>query len=78
VFWQLICIGQIRKHKNQPTFQKTQLGWVIGGKLPAEIFAKSRLCGVSLNEQINQNLAKFWEMIISSPKRHLILKKEPA
>jgi len=57
-----MCIGQIQGHKNQPTFQKTQLGWIVGGKVSGKIFAKSRLCGLSINEQINQNLAKFWEM----------------
>jgi len=31
-FWQLMCIGQIRTHKNQLILQKTQLSWVIGGK----------------------------------------------
>lgn len=62
MFWQLICIGQTQRHKNQPTFQKTQLGWIVGGKVPGKIGAKSRLCGLSINEQINQSLVKFWEM----------------
>lgn len=31
VFWDLICAEQIRVGKNQPLFQRTKLGWIIGG-----------------------------------------------
>ncbi|KAK9739440.1 putative peptidase (DUF1758) [Popillia japonica] len=32
IFWQLICVGQIRE-KNCPVLQKTRLGWVVSGEL---------------------------------------------
>lgn len=31
LFWQLICVGQIRESKAHPTLQKTKFGWVISG-----------------------------------------------
>ncbi|XP_011067910.1 PREDICTED: uncharacterized protein LOC105154245 [Acromyrmex echinatior] len=31
-FWRLICAGQIKQAKNQPTLQKTHFGWIISGK----------------------------------------------
>lgn len=31
VFWDLICVGQIKLGNNNPTLQKTQVGWVVAG-----------------------------------------------
>lgn len=29
VFWQLLCVGQIKACRTHPTCQKTKFGWVI-------------------------------------------------
>jgi len=33
VFWQLICIGQIKGCKDHPTLQKTKFGWILSGRI---------------------------------------------
>ncbi|XP_071640886.1 uncharacterized protein [Temnothorax longispinosus] len=62
IFWQLMCVGQIHSHKNQPTLQKTQLGWIVGGKTCTYGPAEAKVCNLSTNQQINETLAKFWNM----------------
>lgn len=31
LFWKIICAGQIRQAKDQPTLQKTHFGWIVSG-----------------------------------------------
>ncbi|XP_031339663.1 uncharacterized protein LOC116168131 [Photinus pyralis] len=61
LFWNLLCIGQIKLPNNQPYLQKTKLGWVIGGELgiPSQNIRSS--CNFSTTQLENQ-LAKFWEI----------------
>lgn len=33
LFWQLLCIGQVRASEAHPMIQKTRLGWVLAGRL---------------------------------------------
>jgi len=33
LFWNLLCVGQIQGGHGKPTWQKTLLGWVIGGEI---------------------------------------------
>ncbi|XP_011858763.1 PREDICTED: uncharacterized protein LOC105556267, partial [Vollenhovia emeryi] len=33
LFWNLLCVGQIKMSRGSPIWQKTQLGWIIGGEL---------------------------------------------
>ncbi|XP_068893044.1 uncharacterized protein [Tenebrio molitor] len=39
IFWDLLCVGQIKATKVHPVFQKTHLGWIAGGamRLPAKL-----------------------------------------
>ncbi|XP_018361401.1 PREDICTED: uncharacterized protein LOC108760105 [Trachymyrmex cornetzi] len=62
MFWQLLCVGQIRIHQNLPTLQKTQLGWIVGDKTYNDGPIGSEVCTLSTNQQINQAVNKFWEM----------------
>lgn len=32
LFWELLCVGQIKEHNN-PILQKTKLGWIVSGNL---------------------------------------------
>ncbi|NEV48973.1 DUF1759 domain-containing protein, partial [Wolbachia pipientis] len=62
IFWQLLCIGQIRVNKSLPILQKTQLGWIIGGKTYNDGPVRAEVCTLSINQQINQAVNKLWEM----------------
>lgn len=57
IFWDLLCIGQISLGKNQPTIQKTKLGWVISGPINIPP-CKTMQCHLTLEQRVN----KFWEL----------------
>jgi len=54
-FWQLLCIGQICTHKNLPTLQKTQLGWIIGGRICNLKPSYYQICNLSVNNELNES-----------------------
>jgi hypothetical protein len=59
-FMRLLSVGQISsKTPNGPIFQKTQLGWIIGGTLPM-VTAPTSVCHVS--QTVEQLVHKFWQI----------------
>lgn len=63
IFYELMCIGRIKIDETQPTWQKTLLGWIISGNLIAtHQEQKSIVCGLSVNEQLNLDLTRFWHI----------------
>jgi len=61
LFWQLLCVGQIRSHRNQPILQKTQVSWIVGGKMHNREVSYLRACNLSVNQELNKALTKFWD-----------------
>ena len=61
LFWDLMCIEQIKLSKNQPTFKKTLFGWVASGVTSANK-GGNRVCHVVTNDQLNDTVKKFWEL----------------
>jgi hypothetical protein len=60
LFMRLLSVGQINsKTPNGPIFQKTQLGWIIGGTLPTAT-APTSVCHVS--QSVEQQIHKFWQI----------------
>jgi hypothetical protein len=60
LFMRLLSVGQISsKTPNGPIFQKTQLGWIIGGTLPM-VTAPTSVCHVS--QTVEQLVHKFWQI----------------
>ncbi|XP_070510399.1 uncharacterized protein [Cardiocondyla obscurior] len=58
IFWELICVGQVKSSTAHSTLQKTKLGWILSGSprssLPTskELQCKQHFCNsVSRNEQ---------------------------
>lgn len=63
IFFDLMCIGRIKISKNQPTWQKTLLGWIASGNVITTNYQqKGTVCGLSINDQLNVNLARFWQI----------------
>ncbi|XP_076385707.1 uncharacterized protein LOC105663446 [Megachile rotundata] len=64
LFWDLMCVGRHSLGPRHPSLQKTQLGWIVVGNLDlAPSFAETRtICHLVTNEQIHDQLAKFWEI----------------
>ena len=66
IFFELLCIGQIKLGKHMPTLQKTQLGWIFAGNLNLEQKLNNKLVcnftGEISNENLNHQLTQFWEI----------------
>ncbi|XP_072400429.1 uncharacterized protein [Diabrotica undecimpunctata] len=56
IFYDLLCIGQIRLNRFLPILQKTMLGWVITGNVTGTI-----RCNFIVNN-IHDQLKQFWEI----------------
>ncbi|XP_025986008.1 uncharacterized protein LOC105206577 [Solenopsis invicta] len=65
VFWDLLCVGQIKLRRNQPVAQKIKLGWIIAGPLslqnPREPSTAS-VCFFSNSDNIETQLERFWQV----------------
>lgn len=65
VFFELLCVGQIKLGKNLPILQKTLLGWIVSGQVPCGQ-GKIGKSDVALSncfftqETLDKNLEKFW------------------
>ncbi|XP_011883660.1 PREDICTED: uncharacterized protein LOC105570820 [Vollenhovia emeryi] len=33
IFWELLCVGQVKSSPSHPTLQKTRFGWILAGRL---------------------------------------------
>ncbi|XP_043263452.1 uncharacterized protein LOC122403788 [Colletes gigas] len=63
LFWQLLCIGQQKAGTEGLIWQKTRLGWVLGGQLNStDRRTRTSNCYVVSNEQLDTSLARFWEL----------------
>ena len=55
-------MGQHRLGAKLPVLLKTQLGWVLAGRIRTDTDPQARTCHVVTNEQLNAQLSKFWEI----------------
>ncbi|XP_018301273.1 uncharacterized protein, partial [Mycetomoellerius zeteki] len=63
VFWQLLCIGQIKPCRAHPTIQKTKLGWIISGQiLNNSQLNENRTCHLFTMDDLNNTISKFWQI----------------
>lgn len=61
IFFDLMCIEQIRTSKTQPTWQKTLLGWIASGNFNVTRQDQAgTICNLATNEVLNAKIAKFW------------------
>ncbi|XP_072400679.1 uncharacterized protein [Diabrotica undecimpunctata] len=61
IFYDLLCIGQIRLNRFLPILQKTMLGWVITGNVPFYSNKPTIRCNFTVNN-IHDQLKQFWEI----------------
>ncbi|XP_072395145.1 uncharacterized protein [Diabrotica undecimpunctata] len=62
IFYELLCVGQIRLGPNLPLLQKTKLGWLVNGKM-SFIGNTSNITNCNLSVlDISQQLEKFWQI----------------
>ncbi|XP_070529846.1 uncharacterized protein [Cardiocondyla obscurior] len=65
IFWDLICVGQIKANAAHPTLQKTRLGWILLGSLVDSERGLQHfhsLYALISNNELNKQLEKFWRL----------------
>ena len=68
IFFELLCVGQIRRSPDIPTVQKTLLGWVVSGKYKNVKTSTNNSCHINTiaNEEneksLNKIVQRFWEL----------------
>lgn len=68
-YWKIL-IGAPRNHLDgQPALQNTQLGWILGGELAQRASQKKQCCLKVTNEQLQQQLERFWKQETMSESR---------
>ncbi|XP_011705550.1 PREDICTED: uncharacterized protein LOC105460749, partial [Wasmannia auropunctata] len=64
VFWDLLCVGQIKLGRGLPILQKTKLGWIVAGGSPiigSQSNGKSTaLCTIIRDTELLQQIERFW------------------
>ncbi|XP_018398099.1 PREDICTED: uncharacterized protein LOC108776086 [Cyphomyrmex costatus] len=66
LFWQLICVGQIKACRSHPTLQKTHLGWIMAGRLnnyKHNLINNQSIKGFYTsitNVELHDSLTQFW------------------
>ncbi|XP_072403142.1 uncharacterized protein [Diabrotica undecimpunctata] len=63
IFWDLLCVGQVKLGPEKPILQKTRLGWIISGPLinTRVNSQQSTIFGLSHNIETD-DLSRFWEI----------------
>ena len=65
IFYELLCVGQIRLKNHPLVLQKTQLGWIVAGGLYGMARSDQKIlqCNFMCNKPIlDFDLSKFWEL----------------
>ncbi|CAK9799142.1 hypothetical protein ANTPLA_LOCUS1909 [Anthophora plagiata] len=61
LFWHLLCVGQHRAGSDL-LWQKTQLGWVLGGSIRWPISDKIQRCHLVTNQELHSQIERFWKI----------------
>lgn len=66
VFYELLCIGQVKAHPNGPIFQKTKFGWIAAGQMPSHSLMSNSVCKLSIikqdsNQMLRDQIELFWK-----------------
>lgn len=59
IFYELMCVGQIKLGHNQPILQKSTFGWIVSGPMNTCLVPNSH-CHLTTNSEINKQLERFW------------------
>ncbi|XP_011858660.1 PREDICTED: uncharacterized protein LOC105556189, partial [Vollenhovia emeryi] len=62
IFWSLLCIGQVRLGRFQPTLQKTHLGWIVSGSVTDQGQPNTSVCCFSSEVQLRDGIEGFWKI----------------
>lgn len=61
IFYDILCVGQIKYTKTSPIMQKTRLGWIISG--PLNLPHQNVNCNLAIsNVDLHNQVKAFWEL----------------
>ncbi|XP_024885139.1 uncharacterized protein LOC112463171, partial [Temnothorax curvispinosus] len=71
IFWDLLCIGQIKLGRNQPVLQKTHLGWIAAGDITPVTQSPASISYITADAALQKQVERFWtiEEIDRAPVR---------
>ncbi|KAG5897723.1 hypothetical protein JTB14_007561 [Gonioctena quinquepunctata] len=76
VFFDILCVGQIKTNASNPIIQKTKLGWVVSGHLNVENYDTRISCNISIsNKELYEQLQAFWKIEEVKTKIHYTLEE---
>ncbi|KAJ8932160.1 hypothetical protein NQ318_016654 [Aromia moschata] len=63
IFFDILCVGQIKLGLNKPILQKSHVGWIVSGPVFPDNFNNVKLnCNLSVEGNIHDCLEKFWQI----------------
>lgn len=70
IFFDLLCVGQIKLGYGQPILHKTKLGWIVSGEILIPQSEPTQSCLLTTNIDLQEQLERFWrlEETYSKPK----------
>lgn len=65
LFWQILCIGQIKSSAEQPMLQKTRFGWIVAGRLAQSANVAKAVQSFHssiIDDQLHEQIKRFWQI----------------
>ncbi|XP_024893013.1 uncharacterized protein LOC112468186 [Temnothorax curvispinosus] len=74
LFWQILCVGQIKNSPGHPTLQKTRFGWIPAGRAAQSSQSTKRIQAFAAsisNAQLDEQFSRLWKMETIEGTRNL-------
>ncbi|XP_030763068.1 uncharacterized protein LOC115887734 [Sitophilus oryzae] len=75
IFYDLLCIGQVRLGNGKPTLQKSVLGWLVSGSVSSPPNSKT-ICKHVSNLELQNQIKAFWEVEEIQSKQSTLSEQE--
>lgn len=62
LFWDVLCNGRLQLNSEGTLLLETKLGWIFAGILPKESNFTNMVCNLTITENLNKQLEKFWQV----------------
>ncbi|KAG7188080.1 hypothetical protein KM043_015930 [Ampulex compressa] len=62
IFFEVLCVGQIKAGVSHPCLQKSHLGWIVSGSVRKEYTQNQTVSCNLATQDLSMMLAKFWEL----------------
>lgn len=79
LFWDILGNGRVSLGKGKPVLQETAFGWIVAGPYDyktSNVSNRSLSCNFCVNNDIQDQLSKFWELEKVSPDKLMSVKEQ--